>query len=80
MSGTHARPPGPGRAVLVLAALGVVPPVLILAPFLPSTVPTGRAPVSVPDATASTSPTAHPVGCTDRCGARLHRIRRRSEP
>lgn len=32
MSGKHARPSRPGRAVLLLAAVGLMPPALVLGP------------------------------------------------
>lgn len=62
MSGAHARPSHPGRAVFVLAALGLTPPAMVLAPRA-TAVPL---PVSVPDAAPETSPELRVEGLADR--------------
>lgn len=52
MSGAHARPSRPGRAVLALAALALIPPVLMLTPrALAATLPAST-PDTAPDAGA----------------------------
>ncbi len=45
MSGVHARPSRPGRAVLALAALALPPPTVVLAPRLGA----AQLPAPVPD-------------------------------
>ncbi|GAA5707318.1 hypothetical protein SM007_34630 [Streptomyces avermitilis] len=79
MSDAHARPSRPGRAVLVLAALGLIPPAMVPAPRATA----APLAVSMADAAPETSPALQGGELTerveqhpDRYGERPHLVRR----